>query len=257
MKAYITLLSTNEYLDGVLVLHQSLKEVGAKYPLVVVVTNNINPYSRNILSQKKIQTIEVENFFYRPECVKAFSAWGMPHWKYTAAKIRIFGLTEFEKLVYLDSDMMVLRNIDHLFDCPDGSAAEDSSIIFEENIESHKQLNSGLLVIVPSKEKEQKLIELSKTCSGADQDLIRKLYANWIKQENLHLPNEYNIFNSFVPNYIKKGLRVEEFFVIHFIGKEKPFMTIRKNYSMKNFSEYFENKYRLLLRRAQNGLVFG
>ena len=51
MKAYITVLTTNEYLDGVLALYQSLKDVGSKYPLVVGITSNIFPYARELLTK--------------------------------------------------------------------------------------------------------------------------------------------------------------------------------------------------------------
>lgn len=257
MKAYITLLSTNEYLDGVLALHQSLIEVGSKYPLVVAITSNIDPFVRNIFKQKKIETIELQDFSYHKDCEKKFLNIGMPHWFNTAAKIKIFGLTDFEKLIYLDSDMMVLKNIDHLFLKEDGSAVEDSPMLYEENVETHYQLNSGLLVIVPSKEKELKLIELAKTHLVADQDLIRLLYSNWINCPALHLPIEYNIFNSRISNYIQCGIKVEDFYVIHFIGKIKPFMSLNKKNIPKDFSQYFENMYLSLLERSQSGLIYG
>lgn len=256
MKAYITLLSTNQYLDGVLTLNQSLIDTGAKYPLVVGVTSDIYPEVRNILFQKKLQIIELQDFSYRADCKTNFIARGMPHWYHTAAKIRIFGLTEFEKLVYLDSDMLVLKNLDHLFDCPDGSASEDSPMTHSENRSSHYQLNSGLLVIEPSKEKEKKLIELSNVHNAADQDLIRMLYSDWVDKKELHLPDTYNIFNSQISKYQKAGLKIEDFMVIHFIGKIKPFMKINENYSLKNFSEYFENIYISTLTRAQKGLTY-
>ena len=39
--AYVTLLSTNDYLDAVLVLNKSLQRVNSKYPLLVMVVNTI------------------------------------------------------------------------------------------------------------------------------------------------------------------------------------------------------------------------
>ena len=59
MKAYITLLSTNEYLDGVLALYQSLQDVGSKYPLVVAVTNNIHPFAREIMEDDELSLPEI------------------------------------------------------------------------------------------------------------------------------------------------------------------------------------------------------
>ena len=40
-KAYITLLSSEDYLEAVLVLNYSLRLVNSQYPLVVYVTNQV------------------------------------------------------------------------------------------------------------------------------------------------------------------------------------------------------------------------
>ena len=42
MDAYVTLLSTESFFEAVLVLNQSLKNVNSEYPLVCMVTNNLN-----------------------------------------------------------------------------------------------------------------------------------------------------------------------------------------------------------------------
>lgn len=57
-------------------------------------------------------------------------------------KFRIWQLTEYEKIVYLDLDVLVVENIDELFERPDLSAAPD--------ILTGDKFNSGVLVIKPS-----------------------------------------------------------------------------------------------------------
>ena len=42
MDAYVTLLSTESYLEAVLVLNQSLRNVNSEYPLVCMVTDNLD-----------------------------------------------------------------------------------------------------------------------------------------------------------------------------------------------------------------------
>ena len=39
----------------------------------------------------------------------------MAHWNNCFDKLLIFGMTEFDKLIFLDSDMYIIENIDHLF----------------------------------------------------------------------------------------------------------------------------------------------
>ena len=243
MKAYITLLSTNEYLDGVLALEQSLKNVGSKYPFVVAVTSNILPFARELLQKKKIEVIEVVDHSYVEECKKKFQAFGTPHWFYTAAKLRIFGLTQFEKLVYLDSDMFVMKNLDHLFDKPHMTAAIDSPMAATENIIDHHGLNSGLLVIEPDKDLEAALIELSASEKLADQDLLRKYYSDWKEREELHLPVTYNFFARFWDRYQAQGIYPYDIYALHFIGKDKPFMKNELNPGTKTMLKYFEGIY--------------
>lgn len=251
MKAYITLLSTNEYLDGVLALDQSLKNVGSKYPLVVALTGNIEPFIRNIFKLKKIEMIELEEYSFPIEYKKRFSAFGTKHWYYTSNKLKIFGLTQFEKLVFLDSDMLVLKNIDHLFNYPHMTAAQDSPMIAKENIEKHLSLNSGLIVIEPSKEIEKELINLSLNTVGADQEILQLYYKNWKDNNNLHLPATYNFFAKYYQEYSENGIKIEDIYVLHFIGTTKPFhKNYYKPFKNKNFYDYFENLYFSTIKEA-------
>jgi alpha-N-acetylglucosamine transferase len=250
MKAYITLLSTDEYLDGVLALYQSLKDVGSTYPLVVAVTPNIHPYAREIITKLKIEIIELEEFSFSEDCKRKMRVHGAPHWAYTAAKLQIFGLVQFEKIIFLDSDMLIIKNIDHLFDKPHLTAAIDSPMLFNENEKSHYQLNSGLLVIEPDKNIELSLKELSFTNLLPDQELIRKNYPNWVENENLHLPVTYNFFVAYWEKYYQSFVDVSDIYVLHFIGKNKPFHKNSIKRTIKTHYDYFENLYLSAITRA-------
>ena len=39
-------------------------------------------------------------------------------WSESVTKLHIFNLTEYKRIVYLDSDALVMRNLDHLFQLP-------------------------------------------------------------------------------------------------------------------------------------------
>ena len=73
------------------------------------------------------------------------------HWTNTFDKLLIFELIQFDKLVYLDSDMYIRKNIDELFERENMSAVIDrriGPIISEDWI----KLTSGLMVIEPKKD---------------------------------------------------------------------------------------------------------
>ena len=67
---------------------------------------------------------------------------GRPDLGITFTKLHAWKLTEYHKCVFLDSDVMVLQNIDDLFDRPEISAAPD--------IGWPDCFNSGVFVFVPS-----------------------------------------------------------------------------------------------------------
>lgn len=58
--AYVTLLTRTSYLPGLLVLWFSLREVGSRYPLVVMVTPSLPLESRDILQKLGVRIKEVE-----------------------------------------------------------------------------------------------------------------------------------------------------------------------------------------------------
>ena len=223
MRAYVTLLSTDSYLDGVLALNESLKRVGSKYPLVCALTPNISPRIREVLAFLRIETVEITNYSYSEEMVRKYIKWGFSHWERTAEKFRTFGLEQYEKIVFIDADMFILRNIDHLFNRPHLSACQDSPMLNWDVKDSHEQLNSGIVVLKPSKKFEQELIELSQEKGLSDQEALRAYYPNWVQRLELRLPQEYNIFVKFWEGYAKQGMRPENVIGLHFIGAEKPF----------------------------------
>jgi hypothetical protein len=59
MKAYVTLLSKAEYLPGCLVVAETLRSVGSHYPLVVMVTPQLDTEAKAILERRGIPTREV------------------------------------------------------------------------------------------------------------------------------------------------------------------------------------------------------
>lgn len=149
-------------------------------------------------------------------------------WSGTFDKLLVFSLTEYDKLVFIDSDMMVLGNLDGLFDCPHMSACCDG-------LYDKVNLNSGLMVIEPTDDEDQmkRMLELTDVLSQdkqarGDQDVIRALYPEWSKDERLHLPVSYNTFiDEAARNCSKLGYDIDaggekSVRVVHFIGPDKP-----------------------------------
>jgi alpha-N-acetylglucosamine transferase len=48
-------------------------------------------------------------------------------WGYALNKLVVFNMTEFSKIIYVDADSLVLKNIDHLADAPSFTSSATSS----------------------------------------------------------------------------------------------------------------------------------
>ncbi|EGO28220.1 glycosyltransferase family 8 protein [Serpula lacrymans var. lacrymans S7.9] len=112
--AYVTLLTKSSYLPGVLVLEFTLRAVGSRYPLVVMVTPQLPAEARAVLARKNITTTEVASLG-PPEGVHTLSLSDV-RFSDTWTKLRCFGLTEYHRVILLDADMLVLRRMDELMD---------------------------------------------------------------------------------------------------------------------------------------------
>nr|BBE20935.1 galactinol synthase [Lactuca sativa var. capitata] len=116
-RAYITFLAGNgDYIKGVVGLTKGLWKVNSAYPLVVVVLPDVPEEHRRILESQGCIVIEIEPV-YPPESQTQFA---MAYYVINYSKLRIWKFVEYGKMIYLDGDIQVFDNIDHLFDLPDG-----------------------------------------------------------------------------------------------------------------------------------------
>lgn len=59
-RAWVTLLTKPSYLAGTLILYHSLKAVGSKYPLIVLVSHDLPKECRDALTFVGIEVIETD-----------------------------------------------------------------------------------------------------------------------------------------------------------------------------------------------------
>jgi len=234
MESFITLISTRGYLPGVIALGRSLRASGTRRPLVVAVAAGIGAAVESALKREGLQTVRLPPAI-RPAGLKQS---GSHHWSNTFDKLHLFGLTQFRKLVYLDSDMMVLSRIDELFDWPHMAAVAAGRFVHPDWV----RLNSGLMVIEPRAGLPGEIVATLPTALReasqdgdrivGDQDLINAYYPEW-PASRLQLDEGYNMLHPLVDHYIASGRytldahavdpgRSRLIKVIHFIGSAKP-----------------------------------
>ncbi|KAA8564920.1 hypothetical protein EYC84_010690 [Monilinia fructicola] len=95
-KVWTTLITNTSYLSGLLTLDYSLKKHNSKYPLPAASPSNASSISSPRTAAKTTPTTPDSN-----DC-----------W----SKLAPFSLVEYERVVQLDSDMLVLQNMDELME---------------------------------------------------------------------------------------------------------------------------------------------
>jgi alpha-N-acetylglucosamine transferase len=228
--SFVSILTTDDYLDGVLVLKYSLDKTNSKYPFLLLVTPNlsesvISSLTRHNVDFAGIKKIENPSLVSDPQ---------LKRWNFTYSKLNIFGLTQFDKIVYLDADMLILKNIDDLFDKPHMSAVNMAGKLPE--LSTWNPLNAGLLVVEPSVETfndmTSKIGAIEKIKSPGDEDFLQAYYPEWPNQTELHLDSGYNMFSYYWHRYNRMygysfSSNIKPIKVVHYIGEDKPWRLYR------------------------------
>lgn len=223
--AYITVLTGRDYLDGVRTLLYSLNKTKSRFPLVVLVPDDFDRSIQETLTGwgcKVTRAPKVDLGEYARKNPR-------PYWNETFFKLRIFEMEQYDKLLYIDSDMIVLDNLDHLFDCEHISAVQGGKLIY-----GWEDINSGLMVIEPNAAEFEAIMELIPTvceskikenCGFGDQDVISHYY----KYINPRWEGEKRIDERYNANIrciheLCVLLGYQNIKVIHFVGQKKPWM---------------------------------
>lgn len=116
---FATYLSDDKYLIGARVLLQSIKNTESEHPFVVLVSNEVSLSTKNILLAEGCKIKEVD-VVPNPNSNEI-------RYKWVYSKLRAWELTEYERIVFLDADTIVLKNIDELFspNIPEFAAVAD------------------------------------------------------------------------------------------------------------------------------------
>lgn len=237
--AYVSVLTTESYLIGILGVSECLKRVNSQFPFYVLITDNISHEIEALLNHRGINTIRRHSISV-PEIIKQKNDTGVfSHWTYTFDKLSIFELTQFDKIVYLDSDIYIRKNIDLLFKKKHMSTTPNRK--FGPNITPPPELISGLLVIEPKEGLLTSFQEIlssiaDKRNSVGDQDILQEYYTDWKNQSELHLDLKYNTFFTYLDYYISHcNYKLDDIFVFHFLLSKKPW-----DFSLENMNEYIK-----------------
>ncbi|ONI05028.1 hypothetical protein PRUPE_6G352300 [Prunus persica] len=169
-EAYVTLLYGDEFLLGVRVLGNSIRDTGSTKDMVALVSDGVSNYAMKLLEADG-WIVEKISLLANPNQVRPSRFWGV----YT--KLKIFNMTNYKKVVYLDADTIVVKNIEDLFKCSK----------FCANLKHSERLNSGVMVVEPSETVFNDMMRQVSTLpsyTGGDQGFLNSYYSDF---PNAHL----------------------------------------------------------------------
>lgn len=114
-RVWATLLTRESYLAGAVLLAHSLYKHDSQYPLVILYTPTLSSSLIPALQHEA----SLSNAILRPIEMLAPKEQGTliaERFRDTWTKLRVFQLFEYERVCFLDADMLVLRNMDELFE---------------------------------------------------------------------------------------------------------------------------------------------
>ncbi|MBO6894351.1 MAG: glycosyltransferase family 8 protein [Roseibium sp.] len=159
-RAYVTLVTNQDYVLGATALLRSLQRARSSADLVVLYTPGVRAedleplraFGARLGRCDRLPTSPAFNKRHeRGRLHKAapFTKGGKPVFHTPLdnfVKLRLWQLTEYEKVVFIDADALVLKNCDKLFDYPEFCAAPN---VYETLGDFHR-LNSGVFTAAPN-----------------------------------------------------------------------------------------------------------
>ncbi|XP_064458893.1 glycogenin-1-like [Ornithodoros turicata] len=218
-EAYVTLATNDTYAFGALVLAYSLREVKATKLLVVLVTRDVGPVMKHLLSQV-FDSVQVVNLLCCRDPL-GFPERERDNVQASYTKLHCWCLTAYSKCVFLDADTIVLSNCDELFDRPAFSAAPLRSW--------PDMFDTGVFVFQPSRRTHGLLMKTARekpSFDGVFRGLLNIYFGEiWRSNITLHLPFTYNLQAAggrpfFEEAYLHYGFSTTK--IVHFTGLEKP-----------------------------------
>ena len=206
--SYISLLTNDEFMPAIVAMLSSYNKVKTTYPMTIMVLPEVSVNNKQILEHLGADILEVNQLhpkFFSIE-FKSIEEPSDRSYHTCMCKLHIFRLTQFDKLVYVDSDMIFIQNIDELFEHDSLSAVVDPG--YKGFI---SQFNAGLMVVEPDMQIYNSLIRIMEsynyknnwtTITGAitskldDQQILYEYFNTWSEDNHLHLNKNYNIMLS-------------------------------------------------------------
>ena len=211
MNAYISYICNDNYLPGVTALVKSLKYHKCQYDIIIMITKDVSESAKKKLRNLNVIIKNVDEIHYQGKLShliedrygKQNNSWMM------FTKINIWKQTQYEKLLYIDADTIVLKNLDSIFEINENISAVFGGSLFHK----YEGIEAGVLLIKPSMETYNKLIEAMNSdkydLRMSDQTLINDYFVGKIN----YLDEKWNRLQ-------KKNRNINGAYIYHWNGSK-------------------------------------
>ena len=257
-KSYVSFMSNDRDIKGVLINKYQLQKFGSKYPYTCIVTEDVSDKVKEMLSYHKIKIAYVN---FKDILLKLGFEEKTAIYIYN--KIHFICLFIFLlniKGVYLDADILILKNLDHLFDKNTADRlymTNDLSYGKNDLLGNHlakikNKYNAGVICFESNHTLFYDMMNYLKKVTEKDVKVIEK----WTDQEvfnhfiNNNLINvsildfKYNLWLNVVDFFVNtsKLIQEEDIHIIHYVYPPKPWL----NNAYERFGQPIERKYWLM-----------
>ncbi|MGP3696223.1 glycosyltransferase [Rhodobacter sp. NSM] len=191
-RAYVTLVTNADYALGARALLRSLALSGTTADSVVMHTDvpdealaPLRSLGARLVRVDLLPTSAEFNAAHARDALHAraaFTKGGKPPFHTPLdnfAKLRLWQLVEYESVVFIDADALVLRNVDRLFDYPEFCAAPN---VYESLSDFHR-MNSGVFTARPSDETFRRMLARLDVPGAfwrrTDQSFLQEFFPEW------------------------------------------------------------------------------
>lgn len=234
--AYVSYMANDRDLKGVLLLQYNLTKVNSRYPYYVILVEAVSQTVKDTLRHHGIQYIEfpfetiLQQFTMDHALIQEIMQ------KFYYGKYLIFMLTRFQKIVYLDTDLMLMDNVDELFSCDTSQSKicmvyDMQAFTDQQNqtclVMTRNAFNSGVIVAEPSEAVGNVLFQslVQDGIDGfrrllTDQCIFNRLHNNG-QLQCIPIHPKLNLSPSLVSDFLQYNF-MDKPFIIHFMLKPKP-----------------------------------
>jgi len=160
----------DEYVLGIRVLVESIKTFDDQNDVIVLVNDNVRPKVRNLFQESGAivrQVSPIQNPYKNDETRRKYY---QSRFDQSLIKLYVWNLTEYERVIYLDGDTILLHSVQDLFHCGHFCVVYMNMVAF----------HTALLVVKPNATQFQEMVNSLQSVDsfdGADQGFFVSYFA--------------------------------------------------------------------------------